>query len=80
MPDVSVLTPIYNTDPTILKITIESILNQSFKNFEFIILNDSPENSEIEEIVRSYNDPRIRYLKNKKFRHFRKQKCVVACV
>ena len=44
MPDVSVLTPIYNTDPTILKITIESILNQSFKNFEFIILNDSPEN------------------------------------
>lgn len=66
MPDVSVLTPIYNTDPTILKITIESILNQSFKNFEFIILNDSPENSEIEEIVRSYNDPRIRYLKNKK--------------
>ena len=54
MPDVSVLTPIYNTDPTILKITIESILNQSFKNFEFIILNDSPENSEIEEIVRSY--------------------------
>lgn len=80
MPDVSVLTPIYNTDPTILKITIESILNQSFKNFEFIILNDSPENSEIEEIVRSYNDPRIRYLKNKIFRHFRKQKCVVACV
>lgn len=66
MPDVSVLTPIYNTDPTILKITIESILNQSFKNFEFIILNDSPENGEIEEIVRSYNDPRIRYLKNKK--------------
>ena len=38
MPDVSVLTPIYNTDPAILKTTIESILNQSFKNFEFIIL------------------------------------------
>ena len=36
MPDVSVLTPIYNTDPTILKITIESILNQSFKNLNLL--------------------------------------------
>lgn len=44
---------------------IESILNQTFKDFEIIILNDaSPEN--VEEIVENFHDSRIRYYKNKK--------------
>ncbi len=48
MPKVSVLTPIYNTKPEYLKDCIESILGQTFTDFEFLILNDSPNNSEIE--------------------------------
>lgn len=63
-PKVSVLTPIYNTKPEHLRECIESILNQTYKNFEFIILNDSPENMEIENIVKSYKDTRIKYFKN----------------
>ena len=63
-PKISVLTPIYNTNPAFLKEMIESVLSQTFKNFEFIILNDSPENKEIEDIVKSYNDDRIKYFKN----------------
>lgn len=44
---------------------INSILKQSYTDFELIILNDeSPDN--IENILSEYNDPRIRYYKNDK--------------
>ena len=66
MPRVSVLTPIYNTNHAYLRQCIESILNQTYTDFEFIILNDSPENTELEKLVLSYNDARIRYIKNEK--------------
>ena len=66
MARVSVLTPIYNTNPLHLREMIESILNQTFTDFEFLILNDSPENKEIEKIVKSYKDKRIKYFKNDK--------------
>lgn len=67
-PRVSVLTPIYNTNPTHLRECIESILNQTFTDFEFLILNDSPDNTEIEKIVLDYakHDKRIKYSKNER--------------
>lgn len=67
-PKVSVLTPIYNTNPTHLREMIESILAQTFSDFEFLILNDSPDNKEIEKIVLAYakRDKRIKYSKNSK--------------
>ncbi len=63
-PKVSVLTPIYNTNPEHLRECIASILNQTFTDFEFLILNDSPENTELDTIVASYKDNRIKYIKN----------------
>lgn len=68
MPRVSVLTPIYNTNPQYLRECIESILNQTYTDFEFLILNDSPDNTEIESIVKEYakHDKRIKYHKNAK--------------
>ena len=68
MPKVSVLTPVYNTNPMHLREMIESILNQTFSDFEFLILNDSPDNKEIEKIVSEYakRDKRIKYSKNRK--------------
>ena len=67
-PRVSVLTPIYNTNPAHLREMIESILSQTFTDFEFLILNDSPNNKEIEKIVLQYAgaDKRIKYSKNTK--------------
>ena len=64
MPKVSVLTPLYNTNPKFLKEMIESILNQTFDDFEFILLNDSPNNKELKDIVLSYKDNRIIYIEN----------------
>lgn len=59
---VTVLMPVYNAS-THLREAIDSILNQTFKNFELLIINDgSTDNSE--QIIQSYNDSRIRYVKN----------------
>ena len=57
MPFVSILMPVYNTAPY-LKEAVDSILLQSFADFELIVLNDcSPDNAE--EILDAYDDPRI---------------------
>lgn len=54
---VSILFPVYNTAP-FLKEAVDSMLSQTFTDFELIVLNDcSPDNAE--EIMDSYNDPRI---------------------
>lgn len=63
-PKISVLTPLYNTKPKELRAMIESILNQTYGDFEFLLLNDSPENTEIENVIKSYDDARIKYMVN----------------
>ena len=56
-PTVSVLFPIYKTAP-FLKEAVDSLMNQSFTDFELIALDDcSPDNAE--EILDSYHDHRI---------------------
>lgn len=69
---VSVLTPIFNTDSRHLKEMIESVLNQSFTDFEFLLLNDSPECTRLDNIVEEYKkqDSRIKYYKTKKIKGF----------
>ena len=62
---VSVLTPIYKTDERFLRAAIESVLGQTFADFEFLLLDDCPEDSR-ETVVRSYDDKRIVYLKNER--------------
>ena len=60
---VSVLMPIYKTPIDYLKRSINSILNQTFKDFEFLIIDDCPNDSR-EGTVKEFNDPRIVYIKN----------------
>lgn len=48
-----------------LKETIDSILAQTYQNYEIVIVNDaSPYN--LDAIINLYSDPRIRYFKNEK--------------
>ena len=60
---VSVIVPVYNTEKY-LKKSIDSLLKQNFEDYEIIVINDlSPDNAE--EIIKSYNDKKIVYIKNK---------------
>ena len=56
-PLISVLMPAYNAEKYI-KEAIESILNQTFSNFEFIIIDDGSIDA-TEEIIKSFKDSRI---------------------
>lgn len=61
---VSIIMPSYNTAPYI-KETIQSVLDQTYQNWELIIVDDcSTDNTD--EVVASIKDERIRYLKNEK--------------
>ena len=56
-PVVSILMPVFKTEP-FLREAVDSILSQTFTDFELIVLNDcSPGNAE--DILDEYNDPRI---------------------
>ncbi len=65
MPKISVLMPVYKTKPEYLKEAIESVLDQTFTDFELLILDDCPEDDRAE-VVKSFKDERIKYLKNEK--------------
>ncbi len=59
---ISVVMSVYNTKEEWLRESIESILNQTFGDFEFIIINDGSTNN-AEDVILSYKDERIKYIK-----------------
>lgn len=61
-PKISVLMAVYNTKEEYLRQSIESILNQTFTDFEFIIINDGSTDKRIEDVIKSYDDERIKYI------------------
>ena len=61
-PRVTVLMPVYNAE-AYLREAISSILGQSFRDFEFLIIDDGSTDGSAE-IIRSYSDPRIRFVQN----------------
>lgn len=61
-PKISVIMSVYNEEKY-LKRAIESILNQTFNDFEFIIVNDSSTDNSLE-IIQSYHDGRIKVINN----------------
>jgi len=61
-PAISVVMPVYNCEQYV-SMAIESILKQSFTDFEFIIIDDGSSDSS-SEIIQQFKDPRINYLRN----------------
>ena len=60
MPQVSVLMSVYNGERHIAK-SIDSVLSQTYEDFEFIVMNDgSTDNTQ--QIISSYDDSRIRVI------------------
>ena len=58
-PFFSIIVPVYNTNESYLKTTIESVINQSFKDYELIIIDDC---STVNYKIKNYNN--IKYIKN----------------
>jgi len=61
-PEVTVLMAVYNGE-RFLRQAVESILNQTFLDFEFLIINDGSSDG-TGDILASYDDPRIRVVDN----------------
>jgi glycosyltransferase involved in cell wall biosynthesis len=61
-PKVSVIIPVYNGEKFV-RDAIESILNQTFPDFELIVINDGSRDSSAK-IIALYNDPRIVFINN----------------
>ena len=65
-PLVSVITPVYNREKYLVR-CIESILEQTYSNFEFLIIDDKSSDNTLE-IIKNYQltDSRIKILENDK--------------
>lgn len=63
MSDISIIIPAYNAEKYMRK-CLDSLIHQTKKELEFIIVNDGSTDS-TEEIIKSYQDKRIKYFKNK---------------
>ena len=63
-PVVTVLLPVYNGE-AYLHDAIESLLNQHFKDFELLVVDDGSTDAS-PQIINSFDDSRIRVLRNKK--------------
>jgi len=62
MHKISVLMPVYNAESFVKK-AIESILNQTLRDFEFLIINDGSTDSTLN-CINSYKDSRIKLISN----------------
>lgn len=63
MPKVSICIPAYK-QPLFLQKTLQSVINQSFIDYEVIVTDDSPDDS-VENVLREFlSDARFRYFKN----------------
>ncbi|NFF80805.1 glycosyltransferase family 2 protein [Clostridium botulinum] len=67
MPKISVVMPVYNSSKY-LREAIESILKQTYSNFEFIIINEFGSEDGSAEIIKEYanKDDRIIFIQNEK--------------
>ena len=62
---ISVVMPVFNSQVSYLKEAVDSILTQTFKDFEFVIIDDGSTGS-CREYLESLSDPRIRIIHNEK--------------
>jgi glycosyltransferase involved in cell wall biosynthesis len=57
MPTISIITPTYNAEKTIAQ-TIQSVLEQTYTDFELLIINDGSTDRTLD-IISTFEDPRI---------------------
>lgn len=60
----SVVVPVYRTPPEYLSGMIDSVLAQSYGNWELVVVNASPDDEDVSCVLSSYDDARIRVLEH----------------
>ena len=63
VPMISVIMPTYNSEKYVGE-AVESILSQTYSDFEFLMINEYGSDDKTVQIVESYADPRIRVIQN----------------
>lgn len=58
---ISIVIPLYNKAHTIVN-TLNTVINQTYKNFEVIIVNDGSTDNGVKVIKENFNDPRIKII------------------
>lgn len=64
---ISVVIPLYNKEKQIAK-TLQTVLNQTYQNFEIVIVNDGSTDGSVEEVLR-ISDSRIRLVNQPQIRN-----------
>ena len=62
-PAISVIMPTYNTEVSFLRTSVDSILSQTFRDFEFIIIDDGSTNGS-DQYLKSIDDDRVKIIWN----------------
>ena len=77
---VSVIIPVYNVKPEYIQEAIESVLNQTYKNIEIIVVNDGSTNNETLEYLQTLDTEKIKLInqENSGVSHARNQGIEIA--
>ena len=62
---VTIIMSTYNETEVELRESINSVLNQTYTNFEYIIVNDNPKNANLARVLNQLSDKRIKIIQNK---------------
>ena len=63
-PKISILMSTYNETESDIRESVESMLRQTFTDYEMIVVNDNPKREDVKAILDSYNDSRIIFYQN----------------
>lgn len=58
----SIVTPVFQTPPRLLREMIASVLAQTYQNWELILVNASPDNQNMRRVIEATNDSRVRVI------------------
>ena len=69
--------PVYRTPEHYLREMIDSIIDQTYTNWELCIADGSPRGQSVERVLKRYaqKDPRVRYAVLAETGHFRQYQC-----
>lgn len=61
-PLISIICPLFNTPIPYLREMIDSVLDQTYRNWELVLVNASPDNAEMKQVLATYKDGRIKVI------------------